>query len=76
MDLITSTTVLSLLFGSLGTFGLFWLLQWMRTKAYLRNAVVVITGATSGLGRGGLWGHAARHGESARHEEILPAWGP
>nr|XP_020028021.1 dehydrogenase/reductase SDR family member 7B isoform X1 [Castor canadensis] len=51
MDLITSTTVLSLLFGSLGTFGLFWLLQWMRTKAYLRNAVVVITGATSGLGR-------------------------
>uniref|UniRef100_A0A8C5KFF3 Dehydrogenase/reductase SDR family member 7B n=1 Tax=Jaculus jaculus TaxID=51337 RepID=A0A8C5KFF3_JACJA len=51
MDLITHTTTLPLLFGCLGIFGLFRLLQWMRTKAYLRNAVVVITGATSGLGR-------------------------
>ncbi|EHB09845.1 Dehydrogenase/reductase SDR family member 7B [Heterocephalus glaber] len=52
MDLITSTAILPLLFGCLGIFGLFRLLQWIRMKAYLRNAVVVVTGATSGLGRG------------------------
>ncbi|KAM5263870.1 dehydrogenase/reductase SDR family member 7B isoform 1-T1 [Ctenodactylus gundi] len=52
MDLmITSKAILPLLFGCLGVFGLFRLLQWMRMKVYLRNAVVVITGATSGLGR-------------------------
>ncbi|XP_013365077.1 PREDICTED: dehydrogenase/reductase SDR family member 7B isoform X2 [Chinchilla lanigera] len=51
MDLITSTTVLPLLLGCLGIFGLFRLLQRVRMKAYLRNAVVVVTGATSGLGR-------------------------
>ncbi|XP_004868800.1 dehydrogenase/reductase SDR family member 7B isoform X2 [Heterocephalus glaber] len=51
MDLITSTAILPLLFGCLGIFGLFRLLQWIRMKAYLRNAVVVVTGATSGLGR-------------------------
>ncbi|XP_023555954.1 dehydrogenase/reductase SDR family member 7B isoform X2 [Octodon degus] len=51
MDMITSTTILPLLFGCLGIFGLFRLLQWIRMKAYLRNAVVVVTGATSGLGR-------------------------
>ncbi|XP_078228480.1 dehydrogenase/reductase SDR family member 7B isoform X2 [Callithrix jacchus] len=51
MDFITSTAILPLLFGCLGVFGLFRLLQWVRGKAYLRNAVVVITGATSGLGR-------------------------
>ncbi|XP_047399464.1 dehydrogenase/reductase SDR family member 7B isoform X2 [Sciurus carolinensis] len=51
MDLMTSTATLPLLFSCLGIFGLFRLLQWMRTKAYLRNAVVVITGATSGLGK-------------------------
>ncbi|KAJ6659728.1 hypothetical protein lerEdw1_018443 [Lerista edwardsae] len=44
-------TILPLLIGSLGIFGLFWLLQRMRLKAYLRDAVVVITGATSGLGK-------------------------
>lgn len=51
MDLITCTAILPLLFGCLGIFGLFRLLQWIRMKAYLRNAVVVVTGATSGLGR-------------------------
>ncbi|XP_011856570.1 PREDICTED: dehydrogenase/reductase SDR family member 7B isoform X2 [Mandrillus leucophaeus] len=51
MDFITSTAILPLLFGCLGVFGLFRLLQWVRGKAYLRNAVVVITGATSGLGK-------------------------
>ncbi|XP_010616477.1 dehydrogenase/reductase SDR family member 7B isoform X1 [Fukomys damarensis] len=51
MDLITSTAILPLLLGCLGIFGLFQLLQWIRMKAYLRNAVVVVTGATSGLGR-------------------------
>ncbi|ELV13998.1 Dehydrogenase/reductase SDR family member 7B [Tupaia chinensis] len=51
MDVITSAAILPLLLGCLGVFGLFRLLQWMRMKAYLRNAVVVITGATSGLGK-------------------------
>ncbi|XP_004776534.1 dehydrogenase/reductase SDR family member 7B isoform X2 [Mustela putorius furo] len=51
MDFITSTAILPLLFGCVGVFGLFKLLQRVRMKAYLRNAVVVITGATSGLGR-------------------------
>ncbi|XP_069339287.1 dehydrogenase/reductase SDR family member 7B isoform X6 [Eulemur rufifrons] len=51
MDFITSTAILPLLFGCLGVFGLFRLLQWIRMKAYLRKAVVVITGATSGLGK-------------------------
>ncbi|XP_053419217.1 dehydrogenase/reductase SDR family member 7B isoform X4 [Nycticebus coucang] len=51
MDFITSAAILPLLFGCLGIFGLLRLLQWMRMKAYLRGAVVVITGATSGLGK-------------------------
>uniref|UniRef100_A0A8I3S5J9 Dehydrogenase/reductase SDR family member 7B n=2 Tax=Canis lupus familiaris TaxID=9615 RepID=A0A8I3S5J9_CANLF len=51
MDFITSTAILPLLFGCVGIFSLFKLLQWIRMRAYLRNAVVVITGATSGLGR-------------------------
>ncbi|XP_012506888.1 PREDICTED: dehydrogenase/reductase SDR family member 7B isoform X2 [Propithecus coquereli] len=51
MDFITSTAILPLLFGCLGIFGLFRLLHWIRMKAYLRKAVVVITGATSGLGK-------------------------
>ncbi|XP_075574592.1 dehydrogenase/reductase SDR family member 7B isoform X5 [Pelecanus crispus] len=50
MDL-TSTVIIPLLFGSLGIFALFRLLQWMRMRAYLQEAVVVITGATSGLGK-------------------------
>ncbi|KAH0631965.1 hypothetical protein JD844_019916 [Phrynosoma platyrhinos] len=48
---LTSSVILPLLFGSLGIFGLFRLLQRMRMKAYLKDAVVVITGATSGLGK-------------------------
>uniref|UniRef100_A0A8C0RB57 Dehydrogenase/reductase SDR family member 7B n=1 Tax=Canis lupus familiaris TaxID=9615 RepID=A0A8C0RB57_CANLF len=51
MDFITSTAILPLLFGCVGIFSLFKLLQRIRMRAYLRNAVVVITGATSGLGR-------------------------
>ncbi|KAM9252896.1 dehydrogenase/reductase SDR family member 7B isoform 2-T4 [Dugong dugon] len=51
MDLITSMAVLPLLFGCVGIFSLFKLLQRMRMKAYLQDAVVVITGATSGLGK-------------------------
>lgn len=51
MDMVTQTTILPLLFGCLGIFSLFRLLQRIRSKAYLRNAVVVVTGATSGLGR-------------------------
>lgn len=48
----TSTVIIPLLFGSVGIFALFRLLQWMRMRAYLQEAVVVITGATSGLGKG------------------------
>ncbi|XP_029067449.1 dehydrogenase/reductase SDR family member 7B isoform X1 [Monodon monoceros] len=51
MDFITSTATLPLLLGCVGVFSLCKLLQWLRTRAYVRNAVVVITGATSGLGR-------------------------
>ncbi|NXD85632.1 DRS7B reductase, partial [Halcyon senegalensis] len=47
----TSTVIIPLLLGSLGIFGLYRLLQWMRMRAYLQEAVVVITGATSGLGK-------------------------
>ncbi|NXO64999.1 DRS7B reductase, partial [Phainopepla nitens] len=47
----TSTVIIPLLFGSLGIFALFRLLQWVRMRAYLQQAVVVITGATSGLGK-------------------------
>ncbi|NXM71437.1 DRS7B reductase, partial [Serilophus lunatus] len=47
----TSTVIIPLLFGSLGIFGLFRLLQWVRMRTYLQEAVVVITGATSGLGK-------------------------
>ncbi|NWS70624.1 DRS7B reductase, partial [Crotophaga sulcirostris] len=47
----TSTVIIPLLCGSLGIFGVFRLLQWMRMRTYLREAVVVITGATSGLGK-------------------------
>nr|XP_003226576.2 PREDICTED: dehydrogenase/reductase SDR family member 7B isoform X1 [Anolis carolinensis] len=48
---LPSAAVLPLLFGSLGLYGVFWLLRRMRAKAYLKDAVVVITGATSGLGK-------------------------
>eukprot|EP00070_Physeter_catodon_P032675 XP_028339569.1 dehydrogenase/reductase SDR family member 7B isoform X1 [Physeter catodon] len=51
MDLVTSTAILPLLLGCVGVFSLFKLLQWLRARAYVRNAVVVVTGATSGLGR-------------------------
>nr|XP_031532103.1 dehydrogenase/reductase SDR family member 7B isoform X3 [Vicugna pacos] len=51
MDFLTSTAILPLLFGCVGVFSLLKLLQWLRMKAYIRDAVVVITGATSGLGR-------------------------
>ncbi|XP_025060325.1 dehydrogenase/reductase SDR family member 7B isoform X1 [Alligator sinensis] len=47
----TSTVIIPLLIGSVGIFGLFRLLQRMRMRAYLQDAVVVITGATSGLGK-------------------------
>ncbi|XP_060147035.1 dehydrogenase/reductase SDR family member 7B isoform X3 [Globicephala melas] len=51
MDFITSTATVPLLLGCVGVFSLCKLLQWLRTRADVRNAVVVITGATSGLGR-------------------------
>ncbi|XP_037019095.2 dehydrogenase/reductase SDR family member 7B isoform X1 [Artibeus jamaicensis] len=48
---MTSMAILPLLFGCVGIFSLFKLLQCMWTKARLQDAVVVVTGATSGLGR-------------------------
>ncbi|XP_066120596.1 dehydrogenase/reductase SDR family member 7B [Saccopteryx bilineata] len=51
MDFTPSTAILPLLLGCVGLFGLVRLLQGMRTKTDLQGAVVVITGATSGLGR-------------------------
>ncbi|XP_006877926.1 PREDICTED: dehydrogenase/reductase SDR family member 7B [Chrysochloris asiatica] len=51
MDLLISMAILSLFFSCMGVFSLFKLLQRMRMKAYLQDAVVVIMGATSGLGK-------------------------
>ncbi|XP_029432532.1 dehydrogenase/reductase SDR family member 7B isoform X1 [Rhinatrema bivittatum] len=48
---ITSLAIVPLLLGSLGLFALYRLLQRLRTRAYLQDAVVVITGASSGLGK-------------------------
>lgn len=71
MDFITSTAILPLLCGCVGIFSLFKLLQRLRMKAYLRNAVVVITGATSGLGRG----RSKGQGGWLRREEQLSCTG-
>ncbi|XP_007498528.1 dehydrogenase/reductase SDR family member 7B isoform X1 [Monodelphis domestica] len=51
MDYITSIAIIPLLVGCMGIFGLFRFLQWIRMKAYIQDSVVVITGATSGLGK-------------------------
>ncbi|XP_054427085.1 dehydrogenase/reductase SDR family member 7B [Pteronotus mesoamericanus] len=48
---MTSVALLPLLFGFVGIFSLFKLLRCLRMKAHVQGAVVVITGATSGLGR-------------------------
>ncbi|XP_045054767.2 dehydrogenase/reductase SDR family member 7B isoform X3 [Desmodus rotundus] len=48
---MTSMAILPLLFGCVGIFSLFKLLQCVWRKASLQDAVVVVTGATSGLGR-------------------------
>ncbi|CAO2643444.1 Dehydrogenase/reductase SDR family member 7B [Lemmus lemmus] len=50
MDLVTQAAILPLLFGCLGIFSLFRVLRRIRSRAHLRDAVVVVTGATSGLG--------------------------
>ncbi|XP_018090138.1 dehydrogenase/reductase SDR family member 7B isoform X2 [Xenopus laevis] len=50
MDL-TSWAIFPLLLASIGVYGLYKLLQKLRSGAYLQAAVVVITGATSGLGK-------------------------
>lgn len=71
MDFITSTAILPLLFGCVGIFSLLKLLQRMRMRAYLQDAVVVITGATSGLGRGESYRHALGAGRWAGLEEQL-----
>ncbi|XP_012871726.1 PREDICTED: dehydrogenase/reductase SDR family member 7B [Dipodomys ordii] len=51
MDWVTCPFLLPVMFSCMGIFGLLKLLQWIRMKAYVRNSVVVITGATSGLGK-------------------------
>ncbi|XP_067859008.1 dehydrogenase/reductase SDR family member 7B isoform X2 [Heptranchias perlo] len=48
---ITSSNILPLLLGSVGLVVLYRLLQSMRERAYIQDAVVVITGASSGLGK-------------------------
>ncbi|XP_041063268.1 dehydrogenase/reductase SDR family member 7B isoform X2 [Carcharodon carcharias] len=48
---ITSSNVLPLLLGSVGLIILFRLLQSMKERAVIQDAVVVITGASSGLGK-------------------------
>ncbi|CAJ0965321.1 unnamed protein product [Ranitomeya imitator] len=50
MDL-TSWVIIPFLFGSIGIYGLVRLLRRLRSSAYIQDAVVVITGATSGLGK-------------------------
>lgn len=69
----TSTVIVPLLFSSLGIFALFRLLQWMRMRAYLQEAVVVITGATSGLGKGmdPKQGTKGRTGRGLWQEQLL-----
>ncbi|XP_063170801.1 dehydrogenase/reductase SDR family member 7B isoform X2 [Candoia aspera] len=47
----TSGILLPLLLSGAGIFSLFRLLRWIQARAYLKDAVVVITGATSGLGK-------------------------
>lgn len=74
MDL-TSSIIVPLLFGGLGVFALFRLLQRMRVRAYLKDAVVVITGATSGLGKGTIWGFSERKG-SRTICTMIPLVGP
>lgn len=73
MDFVTSTAILSLLCGCVGIFSLFKLLQCLRVKAHLQDAVVVITGATSGLGRGGSRGQCCQAWKVAWLEEPLSA---
>ncbi|XP_069883631.1 dehydrogenase/reductase SDR family member 7B isoform X2 [Dipodomys merriami] len=51
MDWVTCPFMLPVMFSCMGIYGLLKLLQWIRMKAYVRNSVVVITGATSGLGK-------------------------
>lgn len=51
MDL-TSWVIIPFLIGSIGIYSLFKVLQKLRSSAYVQDAVVVITGATSGLGKG------------------------
>lgn len=48
---VTSSNLLPLLLGSVGLVLLYRLLQRMKEKSYVQDAVVVITGASSGLGK-------------------------
>lgn len=51
MDFIPSTAILPLVVSCVGIYGVFKLLQHLYNKTCIQNSVVVITGATSGLGR-------------------------
>ncbi|XP_007901680.1 dehydrogenase/reductase SDR family member 7B isoform X1 [Callorhinchus milii] len=48
---ITGSNILPLLLGSVGIIVLYKLLQRMKQRAYIQDTVVVITGASSGLGK-------------------------
>jgi len=49
---ITSSNLLPLVLGSVGLIVLFRVLRSMKERAIVQDAVVVITGASSGLGKG------------------------
>ncbi|XP_063286319.1 dehydrogenase/reductase SDR family member 7B isoform X1 [Pelobates fuscus] len=51
MSFLTSWAIIPLLLGSVGVYSLYRLLRRLRSRAYIQDAVVVITGATSGLGK-------------------------
>ncbi|XP_054993051.1 dehydrogenase/reductase SDR family member 7B isoform X1 [Sorex araneus] len=51
MDFVSSTAILPLLVSCVGIYSVFKLLKHLFNKTYIQNSVVVITGATSGLGR-------------------------
>ncbi|XP_069762112.1 dehydrogenase/reductase SDR family member 7B isoform X2 [Narcine bancroftii] len=48
---ITSSNLLPLVLGGVGLIIFYRLLHWMKERAYIQDAVVVITGASSGLGK-------------------------
>lgn len=59
MERVMGGGVLQLVLASVGVFVLYRILVRLRPGAALRDAVVVITGASSGLGKGGPPAHSS-----------------